>query len=90
MEMKFCSVRVKKLIKVGLSEGGGVQRDFPLKEGWGALIINVIAKKKQHCVSMCVLNLFQDLFVSCLKVLVRVGTKYKSLLKTDKSSSVNV
>ena len=88
VEMKFCSVRVKKLIKVGLSEGGGVQRDFPLKEG-GALIINVITKKK-HCVGMCVLNVFQDLFVSCLKVLVSVGTKYKSLLRTDKSFSVNV
>ena len=49
MEMKFCSVRVKKLIKVGLSEGGGVQRDFPLKEWWGALMINVIAKKKTLC-----------------------------------------
>ena len=82
-------MRVKKLIKVGLSEGGGVQRDFPLKEGGGALIINVITKKK-HCVGMCVLNVFQDLFVSCLKVLVSVGTKYKSLLRTDKSSSVNV
>ena len=54
-----------------------------------ALIINVITKKK-HCVGMCVLNVFQDLFVSCLKVLVSVGTKYKSLLRTDKSSSVNV
>ena len=30
-------MRVKKLIKVGLSEGGGVQRDFPLKEGGGGL-----------------------------------------------------
>ena len=50
----------------------------------------MLLPKKKHCVSMCVLNLFQDLFVSCLKVLVRVGTKYKSLLKTDKSSSVNV
>ena len=49
VEMKFCSVHVKKLIKVGLSEGGGVQRDFPLKEGWGALMINVIAKKKTLC-----------------------------------------
>ena len=31
--MRSCSVRVKKLIKVGLSEGGGVQLDFrfPLK-----------------------------------------------------------
>ena len=38
-------MRVKKLIKVGLSEGGGVQRDFPLKEGGGALIINGITKK---------------------------------------------
>ena len=82
-------MRVKKLIKVGLSEGGGVHRAFPLPEGGGPLRINVITKKK-HCVGMCVLNVFQDLFVSCLKVLVSVGTKYKSLLRTDKSSSVNV
>ena len=34
MEMRSCSVRVKKLIKVGLSEGGGVQLDFLLiREG---------------------------------------------------------
>ena len=33
MEMRFCSVRVKKLVKVGLSEGGGVQLDFFLKVG---------------------------------------------------------
>ena len=38
MEMRFCSIRVKKLIKVGLSEGGGVQLDFgfPLKGMGGA------------------------------------------------------
>ena len=32
------NVCVKKLIKVGMLEGGGVQLDFPLKrrgEGWG-------------------------------------------------------
>ena len=34
-EMRSCSVRVKKLIKVGLSEGGGVQLDFFLKRGGG-------------------------------------------------------
>ena len=28
--------------------------------------------RKKYCVSMRVLNLFQDLFVSCLKVLVGV------------------
>ena len=33
MEMRSCSVRVNKLIKVGLSEGGSVQLDFPLKGG---------------------------------------------------------
>ena len=44
MEMRSCSVRVKKLIRVGFSEGGGVQLDFPLKGG-GELIISVIAKK---------------------------------------------
>ena len=33
MEMKSCSVHVKKLIKAGLSEGGSVQLEFPLKGG---------------------------------------------------------
>ena len=51
--------------------------------------MNFVAKKK-YCVSMRVLNLFQDLFVSCLKVLVRVRTKDKPLGRTDHSSSVNV
>ena len=39
---------------------------------------------------MRVLNLSQDLFVSCLKVLVGVGTKDKHLVRTEISSSVNV
>ena len=50
--------------------------------------MNVIAK--QYCVSMQVLNLFQDLFVSSLKVFVGMGRKDKSLVKTDNSSSVNM
>ena len=33
MEIRSRSVHVKKLIKVGLSEGGGVQLYFTLKEG---------------------------------------------------------
>ena len=36
MEMRSCSVRVKKLIKVGLSEGEDVRLDFTLKGGEGA------------------------------------------------------
>ena len=56
MEMRSCSVRMKNLIKVRLSEGGGVQLDFPLKRG--GLIMNVIAIK--YCVSMHVMNLVQD------------------------------
>ena len=56
MEMRSCSVRMKNLIKVRLSEGGGVQLDFPLKRG--GLIVNVIAIK--YCVSMHVMNLVQD------------------------------
>ena len=35
MEMRSFSMRVKKLIKVGLSEGGAVQLDFPLGGGGG-------------------------------------------------------
>ena len=46
--------------------------------------------RKKYCVSMRVLNLFQDLFVSCLKVFVGVGTKNKTLVRTDNSSSVNM
>ena len=45
--MRFCSVRVKKLVKVGLSERGGVQLDFLLKgRGGGGGVMNVNAKKK--------------------------------------------
>ena len=86
MEMRSCSLGVKKLIKVGLPEGGG--SGFPFKRGGRGLIMNVIAKK--YCVSIRVLNLFQDLFVSYLKVLVGVGTKNNSLVRTENSSSVNV
>ena len=39
--------------------------------------------QKKYCVSIRVLNLFQDLFVSCLKVLVRVRAKDKLLVKTE-------
>ena len=39
--------------------------------------------QKKYCVSIRVLNLFQDLFVSCLKVLVRVRAKDKPLVKTE-------
>ena len=31
--MRSCSVSIKKLVKVGLSEGGGVKLDLPLKGG---------------------------------------------------------
>ena len=33
MEPNFCLTRMKKLIKVWLSEGGGIQFDFFLKVG---------------------------------------------------------
>ena len=36
--------------------------------------------RKKYCFSMQVLNLFQDLFVSCLKVFAGVGTKDKPLV----------
>ena len=49
-----------------------------------------VAAKKNFCVKMRVLNLLQVLFISCLKVLVGVGTKNKSLVRTEKSSSLNV
>ena len=48
--------------------------------------MSVAAKK--YCVSMCVLNLFQDLFTSCLKVFVGMGTKDNSLMRTENSSSL--
>ena len=46
--------------------------------------------RKKYCFSMRVLNLFQDLLISCLKILVGLETKDKSLLRTKNSSSVNV
>ena len=87
MEMKSCSMRVKKLIKVELSQVGGDQLDFPLK-GEGAYYKCCWGKK--YFVSTRVLNLFQHFFVSFLKVLVGVGTKDKPLKRTENSSSVNV
>ena len=80
-------MRVKKLVKVRFSEGGGVQLDFILKGvgGWVAMIV----AKKLLCY-MRVLNLLEDLFVSCLKVLAGVGANEKPLVRTDNSSSVNI
>ena len=46
--------------------------------------------RKKYYVNMRVLNSFQHLLVSFLKVLVRVGTKDKPLVKTENSSWVNV
>ena len=46
--------------------------------------------RKKYYVSVQVLNLFQDLFVSCLKVFVGVRTKDKLSVRTDNSSSVNM
>ena len=59
-------MRIKKFVKVGLSEGGGIPLDFLLKGG----IFSSLLLRKKYCVSMQVLNLFQDLFVSALNVLV--------------------
>ena len=50
--------------------------------------MNAVAKK--YCFSICILNLFQGLFFSCLKVLVLAGTKDEPLVKTVNSSSVKV
>ena len=66
MEVSSCSIHMKKLTKVGLSEGGGSQLDFLLKGGG----LSWMLLWKKYCVSMRVLNLFQDLFISCLKFLV--------------------
>ena len=46
--------------------------------------------RKKYCVSMRVSNLFQDLFLSCLKVFVGVGTKDKPLVRSDNSSLANM
>ena len=46
--------------------------------------------EKKYCVSMRVLNLFQDLLVSWLEVFMGVGTKDKRLVRTDNSSSANM
>ena len=39
---------------------------------------------------MCVLNLPKDISISCLKILVEVGTKDKPLVRTENSSSVKL
>ena len=75
----------KKFVKMGLSEGGGIQLDFFLK---GGFCCECYCKK--YCVSTRVLNLFQDLFVYCLNVFVGVGTKDKSFVRTENSFSVNM
>ena len=53
----------------------------------GLRFLNSVAKKVlfQH---MHVLNLLQDFFISCLRVLLGLGTKNKPLVRTDNSSSV--
>ena len=78
--MRSCSLCLKKLVKVELSEGGSVQLDFFLK---GEILLAMLLQKK-YCVSMRVLNLLQDLFISCLKVFVEVGTKDKTFVRTTK------
>ena len=79
-------MRVKKLVKVRCSEGGGVQLGLFLK---GKILSRMLLEKK-YCVSMRVLNLLQDLFVPYLNVFVGMGTKDKPLVRTDNSSSVNM
>ena len=78
---------VKNLVKVGLSDGeGGGVCPIGFLLGRGDFAMNVIAKK--YCVSQQVLNLFQDLFVSCLKIFVGVGTQDKPLVRTNNSSQL--
>ena len=48
----------------------------------------MLLRKKTYRFSVRVLNLFQDLFVSCLKLLMGVGTKEKPLVRTENPSSV--
>ena len=57
----------------------------PLKMG----VLSSMLLRKKYSVSMRVLNLVQDFFVSCLNVLVVLGTKDKRLVRTENSSSVN-
>ena len=64
-------MRVKMPTKVGLSKGRGIYLDFLLKAGG----LSSVFLPKKNCVSMHVLNFFQDLFISCLKVLVGMETK---------------
>ena len=78
MEVSSCPMHVKKSSKVGLSEGGGIQFDLLLK----GVAYHVLQKKT---FSMRVLSLLQDLFISCLKVLVGLRTRDKPLLRTENS-----
>ena len=78
-EMRSCSVRVKKLVIVGLSEGR-CPTGLPFKRG-DELIMNVIAKK----------ILCQPASLELITVFIcGVRTKDKSLMRTENSSLVNV
>ena len=46
--------------------------------------------RKKHCFNKHALNLFKDLFMSCLKVLVGLGTKDKLLVRNENCFSVKV
>ena len=59
---------------------------FSFKKGW--VFTNSLAKKE--CFNVCVLKLPKDLFFSCFKVLVGIGTKDKPFVRTDNSSSIKV
>ena len=78
MEVSSCPMHVKRSSKVGLSEGEGIQFDLLLK---GVAYHECCCKKKTF--SMRVLSLLQDLFISCLKVLVGLRTRDKPLLRTE-------
>ena len=55
--------------------------------GWIQVALQVICR---CCFNMRVFNILPDLFISCLKVLMGVGKKSKSSVRTENSSPVNV
>ena len=86
MEPNSCSTRVKKLIKVCLSEGESIQFDFVLRGNWFSA--NAVAKKVlfQHA---C-FKFASGFIYSLLESFGEVRTKDKPSMRTENSSSVKV
>ena len=77
-------MRVKKLIKVWLLYGTGIQLGFLLK---GVYFFYMLLRER-YCFNVHILNLLQDLFISCMRALAGLRTKDKPLVRSENSVSV--